>query len=125
MAFWPRNDNGGISLEFSILAAPLIFVILATLQLGQVLATKSELTMQNSKAVRLLQVNPSMTPGEMVTAMSPRFTFVNPDNLTVSYQAVTIAGQPMRMITWNYSHTGIGFPLPLGNISLEERGFAP
>lgn len=125
MALWPQNDKGGISLEFSILAAPLIFVVLSTLQLGQVLATKSELTLSNSKAVRMLQVNPSLTPAEMVDAMSARFTFIDPDSLTVTYQGVTISGQPMRMITWSYNHTGIGFPLPLGDISMEEKGFAP
>lgn len=119
------DDRGAVAVEFAILFPMLLFVVLTALQLGQFLATQSELTSIAGRASRALEINPDMDVATLRTTLSQHMVFLSDNDLSISTGSQMVAGQSMRRLDMSYLYGGYAYPLPLENITFTEVVLAP
>lgn len=119
------NDRGSVAIEFAILFPMLLFVVLTALQLGQFLATQSELTSLAGRASRALEIDPNLDVATLRTQLSQHMVFLSDSDLTISTGSQVVAGQTLRRLDLSYLFAGYAYPLPLQNITFNEVVLAP
>lgn len=113
-AGFSKDQRGATVVELALVFPVFIMIILGIFETGRAILTWNEVHHSLGRAVRLLNVDATTPPDDIVTAMRSYLTSVKADTLTVAAETVTISGIEHIRIS-------VGFPfditLPFTDIS--------
>lgn len=113
-AGFSEDQRGATVVELALVFPVFFMIILGIFETGRAIQTWNEVHHSLGRAVRLLNVDATTPPDDIVTAMRSYLTSVKADTLSVAAETVTISGIEHIRIS-------VGFPfditLPFTDIS--------
>lgn len=101
-----RCHRGTAAVEFAIIGAVLIALIVATIDFGRTYYVKNHLSHLADTATRKMLIDPDVTDAEIENMLRSGFYAGNSENLTVTIGSASAGGT-------NYRELTIGFPISL------------
>lgn len=111
-----RCDSGAAAIEFAMIAMVAISVFLGIVEFGRALYMRNELSFAADLAARRILTNPAVTDSDLETTIRSSSTFVDSENLQLTFGTESVDGlsfrtvlltQPLTLLIPNLSEANI------------------
>ncbi len=119
-----RNEDGGVALEFSIVAVAFVVVSLGVIEFGRALQVRNELSFAADYGARQIMMDPTATETVVKNAIKDKFLGYNPADLTVTLGDETFDGIAYRTVQLQYPMQ-MFIPFVNGSLTLQVERRTP
>ena len=110
-----RNRKGVTAIEFAIMLPVLLLVVFGTIEFGQALKARNEMSHALSRAVRVINLDKEQTTGAIKELLGTYLSNYGSEDLTVNVSSTSISGS-------DYMKISVSFPfhasIPLSSVSI-------
>ena len=100
---WLRDERGGAALEFALVAPPFFMLLFGIAQVGWAFNCASTVRHALVMEARTLALNPSMTAGQLQSAVRADVAGLSDSDVTVTVDRQTINGVSAAIATATYT----------------------